>query len=169
MFVNNLDAGSVPGATTTTEAAASSTTTTAATTTTTTTTLGPEVQAFVDTIELLRAEASELADEAESVNSAWDAGDAGFGATRDALDAIRARAGDLATAANGVELPDSFPGTWDEIAASADDMAAAANGMFEGFIGPSSEPRRTALVQFTEAATAMVEALDAAEADFLSG
>jgi hypothetical protein len=163
-FVNGLDPGTVPGATTTTVAAASSSSSTSSTSSTTTTTLAPEFEALVLTIAELRSQASELLDEAQTVNAAWDDGEAGFGATRDALDALRVKAATLATATNGVELPEAFPGTWDEITASADAMATAGDDMYEGFIGPSSGPRRAALNEFVTAATGMVEALDDAEA-----
>lgn len=162
-FVNNLEPGTVPGATTTTEAAASSTSSTTSSTTTTTTTLAPEIQALVGTIDELRTQATELNDEAQAVNAAWDEGAASFGVTRDALDSIRARAATLADATSGIELPESFTGTWDEIAASASSMADAGDRMYEGFIGPSSAPRVEALADFTEAAAAMIEALDDAE------
>jgi len=163
-FVNSLDPGTVPGATTTTVAAASSTSSTSSTTSSTTTTLAPEFEALVLTIAELRSQATELLDEAQTVNQAWDDGAAGFGATRDALDSVRAQAATLATATNGVELPESFPGTWDEITASADAMATAGDAMYEGFVGPTSGPRRTALEEFITAATNMIDALDDAEA-----
>lgn len=162
VFVNALPSATVPDSdsTTTTTAAVSTSSTTSSTTTTT---LPPEIAAFVEAADGFTATGEDLLNRVNALNEAWDAEEAGFGATRDGLIDVRADTLTLAGDLSDTVVPASAGETWTAVTSAADEMATAAAGMVDGLVNaPGPEARQAALADFQQAAEDFAAALDAA-------
>lgn len=148
VFVNALDAGTVPDSTTTTIAVRASTTTATATTTTTTT-FPPAVTAFLAEVAGFRGTAADLVEEARLINEAWDATDAGFNETLAALRDLDARVTTFATEVNTASPPLSVSDDWVEVTGALDALTDSAGDMITGLrASDSGQQRRAALDAF---------------------
>ena len=168
VFVNALSPGDVPEGTGPTVAdggtaiPASSTTTTLGTTTTSTT-LPPDVQAYLDGMAAVSADADTLVERATTINQQWDDREISF---QKALDDLRTLSADTTTfvtsveAATPTQLPLLEPAHL-EVAFVARAMDSAAEAMVTGLQDPnSSEGRRVALAEFQSAGADLVTAVD---------
>lgn len=161
-FVNNLPPAETP--TTTTAAASETTTTTEPPEATTTTALTPEVVAFVATVDSLSAQADTMRSDAQLINEQYP-DTTGYGATRDALSALRGTASDFNDSVGAIEVPAAAEEKWNDVTTAAAAMQLEADNMFDGLVNTSgSETRLEALDNFSIAAATFTQALDDAKA-----
>lgn len=157
VFVNALPEADVAdaSATSTTEAA----TTTTAAPSTTSTTVNPEVQAFVDDTATLGDNIDDLTSLAQQINDDWDARDAEFGPTREALEDLESQTVTLADDTAAWEVSPALS-DWDDVLAGLRDMRTAAANMIDGLVNAEgSGPRLRALEDYKAAATLTKEAI----------
>ncbi len=162
VFVNSLTPGTVPagtGTVTVTTDATGTTVTTVADQPTTTTTLAPEVQAYIDQVGVIEAEAQRLVQSATTINQEWDDRDISFGTALDRLRSLQTEAENFASdvdAATPTTLP-AFEPAHLELTLVARAMSQAAEGMVVGLQDPnSSEGRRSSLQEFQDSGADLV-------------
>ncbi len=159
-FVNSLPPAEAP--TTTTVAAGQGTTTTETPETTTTTTLPPEVIAFNASADSLAAAADTLRTDAQLINDDYD--NAGYGATRDLLSALRADTTEFVAAVSAIDVPVAAKEKWNDVTIAAAAMQAGADKMLDGLLNTAGSERRIeGLEDYNIAAATLDQALDAAK------
>ncbi len=169
VFVNALNPGDIPEGTgstvtsTVTGVGADSTTTTLPGTTTTSTTLPADVQAYVDIMNAVAADATSLVERATSINASWDDREISF---QKALDDLRTLSGDTTTfvasieASTPTQLPLLEPAHLD-VTFVARAMESAAEAMVTGLQDPnSSEGRRVAFEEYQSAGADVATAVE---------
>lgn len=157
VFVNALPEAEVADASPTSTTEAATTTTTAPRRTTTT--LDPDVQTFVDLTTNLESNVTDLADLAQQINDDWDARDAEFSATREALEDLETQTVTLADDTANEDVPPALS-DWDDVTAGLGDMRTAAANMIDGLVNAEgSEPRLNALEDYKAAVDAIKAAL----------
>ena len=160
-FVNNLPPAETPS--TTIVVGGTTTTTTEAPPETTTTTLPPEVIEFLATADSLSATATEMRTQAQTINDEYP-DVTGYGATRDALSALKATTEDFNASLDEIPVPEAAGEKWNDVTTAAAAMEQAADDMLDGLVNTSgSEKRLGALDDYNIAAATFTQALDAAK------
>jgi hypothetical protein len=171
LFVQSIDQPEVPD-----NAGSSSTTTTTVdgddgTTTTTGDTvpaIPSDVQGYLDSLDAHQETLDDLVQRMNQANADWDNRTVGLSDTTAALENLAAETTTFADTVATSTPPAGYPElalAHEEIISAAAAAKTAADDVYDGLVNSATaDPRRTALVQFNEAASAFGTAVDAAKA-----
>ncbi len=161
-FVNALPEGEVAESTTTLAGGETSTTSGESSTTTT---LPAGVQEFVALVDGLSTRVSDLATESQTINDDFDADDANFTATRDAMRDLQTEVGTLTTEIGNAHVPEAALVAWDDVISVSQAMANATDEMFDGLVNTEGSAKRLQWAgTLQETATQLVQSLANAKA-----